>query len=101
MIPSRKACPFVSRECLAEDCLAWKDGTCRLIPGALKPPSPFEMKLQSSAPLMYRSLLDLVRIMEEASRDCGKCGPELWNYAQETRASLLNELTAAELAEAE
>jgi hypothetical protein len=49
---------------------------------------------------MYRSLLDLARIMEETSRDCGKCGPELWNYAQEVRACLLDELIAAELAEA-
>ena len=100
MNPSHKACPFVSRECLEEGCLAWKEDNCRLIPEALEPTSPFEMKLRSLAPLMYRSLLDLVRIMEEASRDCEKCGPELWNYAQEVRASLLNELTAAELAEA-
>jgi hypothetical protein len=49
---------------------------------------------------MYRSLLDLVRIMEETSKDCNKCGPELWNYAQETRASLLDELIRSELAEA-
>jgi len=52
----------------------------------------------NAAPLMYRSLLDLVRIMEEASRDCDKCGPELWNYAQQIRASLLNELIRSELA---
>jgi hypothetical protein len=100
MNPSHKACPFVSRECLEEGCLAWKDDSCRLIPRAAEITSPFEMKLRSSAPLMYRSLLDLVKIMEETSRDCGKCGPELWNYAQEARASLLNDLTYAELAEA-
>ena len=100
MNPSHKACPFVSRECLAEGCLAWKDYGCRLIPRAVEITSPFEVKLRSSAPLMYRSLLDLVKIMEETSRDCGKCGPELWNYAQEVRASLLDELIAAELAEA-
>jgi hypothetical protein len=47
---------------------------------------------------MYRSLLDLVRIMEETSRDCTRCGPELWNYAQEARASLLDELIRSELA---
>ncbi len=51
--------------------------------------SPFEQKLRNAAPIMYRSLLDLLRILEEASRDCSKCGPELWNYAQEIRASLL------------
>ena len=100
MNPSHKACPFVSRECLAEGCLAWKEDNCRLIPRAAEPASPFEMKLRSLAPLMYRSLLDLAKIMEEASRDCGKCGPELWNYAQEVRAYLLDELIAAELAEA-
>jgi hypothetical protein len=33
--------------------------------------------------------------MENASKDCGKCGPELWNYAQEVRASLLDELIKA------
>jgi len=49
---------------------------------------------------MYRSLLDLVKIMEETSKDCRKCGPELWNYAQEVRASLLDELIKSELAEA-
>jgi hypothetical protein len=49
---------------------------------------------------MYRSLIDIVNIMEDASKDCGKCGPELWNYAQEVRASLLDELIKAELAEA-
>ncbi len=97
---SHKACPFVARECLEEGCLAWKEGCCRLIPRNAEITSPFDMKLRSSAPLMYRSLLDLVKIMEETSRDCGKCGPELWNYAQEVRASLLNELTTAELAEA-
>jgi hypothetical protein len=49
---------------------------------------------------MYRSLLDLVKIMEGTSKDCGKCGPELWDYAREVRASLLDELVKAELAEA-
>ena len=46
----------------------------------------------------HRSLLDLVRILEESSKDCGKCGPDLWNYAQQIRAGLLNELIRAELA---
>jgi hypothetical protein len=49
---------------------------------------------------MYRSLLDLVKIMEGTSKDCGKCGPELWNYAQEIRTGLLDDLIKAELAEA-
>mgnify|MGYP002261301582 CR=1 FL=1 len=41
-------------------------------------------------------LVDLVGIMEETSRDCNKCGPELWNYAQEVRRSLLDELAKEE-----
>ena len=57
-----KACPFVERECLDEGCMAWRQGDCRLISrsGIL---SPFELKLRDAAPLMYRSLLDLVRIL--------------------------------------
>lgn len=95
----RKACPFVARECLAEGCLAWGDLGCRLIPRTVEISGPFEQKLQSAAPLMYRMLLDLVKVMEDASRDCPKCGPDLWNYVQEVRASLLDELIRAELAE--
>jgi len=38
--------------------------------------------------------------MEETSRDCTRCGPELWNYAQEVRLNLLDELIKSELAEA-
>jgi hypothetical protein len=91
---------MAGRECLVEDCMAWREENCRLILRAGTSPSPFEQKLRYAAPLMYRSLLDLVNIMEDASKDCGKCGPELWNYAQEVRASLLDELTKAELAEA-
>jgi hypothetical protein len=49
---------------------------------------------------MYRSLLDLAKVMEDTSKDCRKCGPKLWNYAQEIRSSLLDELIRAELAEA-
>lgn len=79
--------------------MAWREGDCRLIQGSGRP-SPFEQKLQDAAPLMYRSLLDLVRILEESSKDCGKCGPDLWNYAQQVRAGLLNELIGAELAAA-
>ncbi len=95
-----KACPFVDgRVCLQEDCMAWlEDGCCLIRPGGSG--SAFEQKLKAAAPLMYRSLLDLVRIMEETSRDCTRCGPELWNYAQEARASLLDELIRSELAEA-
>jgi len=94
---NKRACPFVDRQCLQEGCMAWRQEDCRLILGS-GILSPFEHKLQDAAPLMYRSLLDLVRILEEASKDCGKCGPDLWNYAQQTRAGLLNELISAELA---
>ena len=93
-----RACPFVDgRVCLQEGCMAWLEGGCSLIrPGGSS--SAFEQKLKAAAPLMYRSLLDLVRIMEETSRDCTRCGPELWNYAQQARASLLDELIRSELA---
>jgi hypothetical protein len=101
MRSSHKACPFIGgRECLLEGCMAWKEENCRLIPWSGESQSPLEQKLRNAAPLMYRSLLDLVKIMEETSKDCGKCGPELWNYAQEVRESLLDELIKAELAEA-
>ena len=98
MTATGKACPFVDgRVCLQEDCMAWLDGGCSLIRPAGSS-SAFEQKLKAAAPLMYRSLLDLVRIMEETSKDCNKCGPELWNYAQQARASLLDELIRSELA---
>ena len=98
MTATGKACPFVDgRVCLQEGCMAWLEGGCSLIRPAGSS-SAFEQKLRAAAPLMYRSLLDLVRIMEETSRDCTRCGPELWNYAQETRASLLDELIRSELA---
>ena len=77
--------------------MAWREEDCRLLSGS-GGLSPFEEKLQNSAPLMYRSLLDLVKILEESSKNCGKCGPDLWNYAQQIRAGLLNELIRAELA---
>ena len=98
MTATGKACPFVDgRVCLQEGCMAWLEGGCSLIrPGESS--SAFEQKLKAAAPLMYRSLLDLVRIMEETSRDCTRCGPELWNYAQEARANLLDELIRSELA---
>ena len=100
MTGSGKACPFVDgRLCLEEGCMAWllEEG-CSLIRPASGAASAFELKLKAAAPLMYRSLLDLVRIMEETSKNCNKCGPELWNYAQEARASLLDELIRSELA---
>ncbi len=97
---SRKVCPFVDRLCATEGCMAWGDEGCRLIVSRTTAESPFGQKLRDAAPLMYRSLLDLVRVLEDASRDCPKCGPELWNYAQELRANLLDDLIKAELAEA-
>lgn len=98
MTGSGKACPFVDeRLCLEESCMAWLDGGCCLIRPAGSS-SAFEQKLKAAAPLMYRSLLDLVRIMEETSKNCSRCGPELWNYAQEARANLLDELIRSELA---
>jgi len=89
----------VARECLEESCMAWRQGDCLLVSRS-GISSSFEQKLQDAAPLMYRSLLDLVRILEESSKDCGKCGPDLWNYAQQIRAGLLNELIREELAAA-
>jgi len=98
MSSTSKACPFVDRECLQEGCVAWRQSDCSLILGRVGS-SAFERQLMNAAPLMYRSLLDLVRIMEGSSQDCGKCGPDLWNYAQQIRSSLLNELIRSELAE--
>ena len=98
---SPKSCPFMAgRECLLDGCMAWREKDCSLISYEGQNTSLFEQKLRNAAPLMYRSLLDLVKIMEETSKDCRKCGPELWNYAQEVRASLLDELIKSELAEA-
>jgi len=95
----RKACPFVARLCILDECTAWEDlRGCMLIPAAPgECLSPFDQKLIETAPMMYRTLLDLVGVMEEASRDCQRYGPELWNYAQEVRRSLLDELTKAKL----
>ena len=93
----RKACPFVARLCLLDECTAWEDlRGCMLIPTAPgECLSPFDQKLIETATMMYRTLLDLVGVMEEASRDCQRYGPELWNYAREVRRSLLDELTKA------
>lgn len=97
--PIVRACPFVARLCLLDECTAWEDlRGCMLIPPSPgEYLSPLDQKLRETAPLMYRTLLDLVGVMEEASRDCNRCGPELWNYAQEVRRSLLDELTKAKL----
>jgi len=96
-----KACPFVDgRVCLQDGCMAWLEGRCSMIRSPARGLTPFEQKLKGAAPLMYRSLLDLVRVMEDTSKDCGKCGPDLWNYAQEARTNLLDELIRSELAEA-
>lgn len=95
----RKACPFVARLCLLGECTAWGDlRGCLLIPAVPgECLSLFDQKLREAAPLMYRTLLDLVEVFEEASRDCNRCGPELWNYAQEVRRNLLDELARARL----
>jgi hypothetical protein len=98
MRTAQKACPFVARECLQEDCLAWRQKACSLILDRCHP-SAFEQELMNAAPLMYRSLLDMVRIMEETAQDCRKCGPELFSFAQQLRAGLLDELISSELAE--
>ena len=94
-----KACPFVlNRLCLSGECMAWHEPRgCALISTAMNAESSFDQKLRELAPLMYRTLVDLVDIMEETYRDCNRCGPELWNYAQEVRRSLLDELTKAQL----
>lgn len=100
MCPTQKACPFVARECLQDGCLAWRQKACRLIPDYDRNrPSAFDQELKNAAPLLYRSLLDMVRIMEETAQDCRKCGPELFSFAQQLRAGLLDELIASELAE--
>jgi hypothetical protein len=98
MRTAQKACPFVARECLQEDCLAWRQRACSLILDRSHP-SAFEQELMNAAPLMYRSLLDMVRIMEETAQDCRKCGPELFSFAQQLRAGLLDELISSEMAE--
>jgi hypothetical protein len=93
-----KACPFVARACLQAGCMAWDDagGGCRLIVPE-KAASLFDARLRQAAPLMYGSLLDLVRVMEERARECEVCGPDLWDYAQEVRRSFLDDLIEAQL----
>ena len=98
MLSPTRACPFVARDCLQDGCLGWQQGGCRLIPNT-QSESAFEQKVRMAAPLMYRTLLDLVSILEEASGNCRRCGPDLWNHAQDLRTGLLDELIRAELAE--
>jgi len=92
-----KACPFVARACLRAGCMAWDDpgGGCRLIVPE-KAASGFDERLRQAAPLMYGSLLDLVRVMEERARECDACA-DLWDYAAEVRRSFLDELVEAQL----
>jgi hypothetical protein len=93
-----KACPFVARACLQAGCMAWDNasGGCRLIP-TKEAASAFDSRLRDAAPLLYASLLDLVRVMEDRGRECDSCGPDLWDYAQEVRRSFLDELVQAQL----
>ncbi len=93
-----KACPFVARGCLQAGCMAWDEpgGGCRLIVSE-KAASTFDERLRQAAPLLYGSLLDLVRVMEERARECDACGADLWDYAQEVRRSFLDELIEAQL----
>lgn len=93
-----KACPFVARSCLRAGCMAWDDpgGGCRLIVSE-KAASTSDERLREAAPLLYVSLLDLIRVMEERAQECDACGAELWDYAQEVRRSFLDELIEAQL----
>ena len=93
-----RACPFVARSCLQAGCMAWDEhgGGCRLIP-TKEAASAFDARLREAAPLLYASLLDLVRVMEERGRECDACGPDLWDYAAEVRRSFLDELVEAQL----
>lgn len=97
-----KACPFVGRACQKAGCMAWEEagagrGGCRLIPSEGAAASCFDERLREAAPLLYASLLDLVRVMEERGRECDACGPDLWDYAAEVRRSFLDELVEAQL----
>jgi len=93
-----KACPFVARACLRAGCMAWEEpvGGCSLIPPEREAASPFDARLREAAPLLYGSLLDLVRVMEERAREYDACS-DLWDYAQEVRRSFLDDLIEAQL----
>jgi len=92
-----KACPFVARGCLQAGCMAWDEpgGGCRLIVSE-KAASTFDERLRQAAPLLYGSLLDLVRVMEGRAREYDACA-DLWDYAQEVRRSFLDDLIEAQL----
>jgi hypothetical protein len=76
--------------------MAWDGaGGCRLIPAG-EEASGFDARLREAAPLLYGSLLDLVRVMEERAWECDACA-DLWDYAQEVRRSFLDELVEAQL----
>ena len=91
-----KACPFVARACLLAGCMAWDGaGGCRLIPAGAEA-SGFDARLREAAPLLYGSLLDLVRVMEERAWECDACA-DLWDYAAEVRRSFLDEPVEAQL----
>ncbi len=61
--------------------MAWEDpgGGCRLIVSE-KAASGFDARLRQAAPLLYGSLLDLVRVMEERARECDACA-DLWDLS--------------------
>ncbi|HOI68336.1 MAG: hypothetical protein A4E50_01402 [Methanosaeta sp. PtaB.Bin087] len=91
-----KACPFVARACLLAGCMAWDGaGGCRLIPAGAEA-SGFDARLREAAPLLYGTLLDLVRVMEERAWECDACA-DLWDYAAEVRRSFLDEPVEAQL----
>jgi len=100
-IGESRACPFVARACLGAGCMAWDEhgagGGCRLILTEGGAASAFDARLREAAPLLYASLLDLVRVMEARGRECDACGPDLWDYAAEVRRSFLDELVEAQL----
>ncbi len=70
-------------------------GGCRLIPAGAEA-SGFDARLREAAPLLYGTLLDLVRVMEERAWECDACA-DLWDYAAEVRRSFLDEPVEAQL----
>jgi hypothetical protein len=62
--------------------MAWDEpgGGCRLIPPEREAASPFDARLREAAPLLYGSLLDLVRVMEERAREYDACS-DLWDLS--------------------
>ncbi len=85
-VAEAKPAPFVARACLLAGCMAWDGaGGCRLIPAGAEA-SGFDARLREAAPLLYGTLLDLVRVMEERAWECDACA-DLWDYAAEVRRS--------------